>query len=153
MDGVCHWLHFDGGNNYVGACLVSFNLINEVIINTPIPSFLGVVWTGWVGLNSSVALISYHKDTTTFHISVLGELGVKESWIKLFIIGPLPCVEMPIGVGKKGELFFRKKDYELAWYDLNTKTVEELNGFKENNRKGRIVIYNKSFLSIGAVSK
>jgi hypothetical protein len=83
----------------------------------------------------------------------LGELGVKESWIKLFIIGPLPCVEMPIGVGKKGELFFRKKDYELAWYDLNTKTVEELNGFKENNRKGRIVIYNKSFLSIGAVSK
>jgi len=152
-DGVCHWLHLDSENDYVGACLVSFNLSNVVFTNTLIPSFIGANWAKLMVLNGSIALITYHEKITTFNISVLGELGVQESWIKLFIVRPLPCVHIPIGVGKKGEIFIRKKDDELAWIDLNTNTIEEL-GFKGNryNWRDQIVTYTKSLLPIGRIS-
>lgn len=60
-------------------------------------------------LNESIALILNSYQTNTFQISFLGELGVKESWTKLFIIGPLLC-HYPIGGGKKGNILFRKED-------------------------------------------
>jgi len=76
---------------------------------------------------------------TTFHISVLGEVGVKESWIKLFIVGPLPDVERPIGVGKKGDIFFMKKDQDLVLFNLSTRRIEDL-GIKGLNGC-RIIVY------------
>jgi hypothetical protein len=63
-------------------------------------------------LNGSIASISWYLHTSTFHISVLGELGVKESWTKLFVVGPLPYIAYPIGDGKNGHIFFRKKKME-----------------------------------------
>ncbi|AET01055.1 F-box protein interaction domain protein [Medicago truncatula] len=62
-----------------------------------------------VVLNESIALISNCPNATTFHISILGELGVKKLWIKLFIVGPIPFIHRPIGVGKKGNICFKKK--------------------------------------------
>lgn len=50
---------------------------------------------------------------TTFNISILGELSVKESWIKLFLVGPLSCVERPFRM-ENGKIFFTKKDEELV---------------------------------------
>ncbi|XP_058744973.1 F-box/kelch-repeat protein At3g23880-like [Vicia villosa] len=162
LDGACHWLNLDKENNYIGASLISFDLSNEVFISTPIPSFVGEPCTGLLVLNGSIALFTYHENMScfnisTFDISVLGELGVKESWYKLFTVGPLPFFKSPIGVGKKGEIFFRKNDSELVWFDFNTNTIKHL-GFKAGRDKrrgncfGRIVIYNKSMLSIGAKS-
>jgi len=60
-------------------------------------------------LNGFVAMISKHVKTASFHIYVLGELGFSESWTKLFIVGPLPSMERPVGAGKKGDIFFLKK--------------------------------------------
>jgi hypothetical protein len=74
----------------------------------------------------------------------LGEVGIKESWIKLFIVGPLSRVEHPIGIGKKGDIFFRKNDDVLVWFNLNTQKIEEL-GLK-GSCTSRIMIYKESFL-------
>jgi len=78
--------------------LVSFDFCSESCITTPIPSDLVglfdsyLVWSvgELVILNESIAFILNDTKISTFHISVLGELGVKESWTKLFIIGPSP---------------------------------------------------------------
>jgi hypothetical protein len=53
----------------------------------------------------------------------LGELGVKESWTKLFIVGFIPCLEYPICAGKKENILFRKKDGKLVWFDLSTRMI------------------------------
>jgi molecular chaperone HtpG len=84
------------------------------------------VSTDLVLLNGSIALILNYSKTSTFHISILGELSVKESWTKLFIVGPLPCLEYPIGAGKKGDMLFRNKDGGLVWFNLNTQIIEDL---------------------------
>jgi molecular chaperone HtpG len=148
MNGLCHWLC--QWNSSVGKyCVVSFYLSNEMFFITPIPSDEDVcfefgAWINLVVLNRSIAFISYHKKTTTFYISILGELGVEESWTKLFIVGPLSCVERPLGVGTKGEIFFVRKDKELVWLDLSTQMIEEV-GYKVVNYNNRITIYKEKF--------
>ena len=157
MDGICHWLcEKDEEDNPAGPCLVSFYLNNEVFLITPIPSNsydcfeVEASWTNLARLNECVALISYHEPKTTFHISILGEIGKKESWTNLFTIGPFSCVECPIGVGAKGELFFQRKDEELAWFDLNTQMIEEL-GYKAGYCRTRIIIYKENILANGGI--
>jgi len=116
MDGVCHWLCEEDEDSQDRACLVSFYLSNEEFFITPIPSYLDdsfdvqALWIKLVVLNGSIALISYHEETINFHISVLSEYGIQESWTKLFIVGLLSFIERPIGVGTKGEIFVIRKD-------------------------------------------
>jgi molecular chaperone HtpG len=158
MDGVCHWLcedHYE--SDPFRPCLVSFYLSNEVFFITPIPSDIddcfdvGGSWINLAVLNGSITLISFHVDTTTFYISILGEIGIKESWTRLFNIGPLPYIRRPIGVGTKGEIFFTRKDKELAWFDLRTQTMEKL-GYKAKNPNCRITIYKENILPIGDIT-
>lgn len=85
MDGVWHWLSMPT-RHAPGACMVSFDLNNETFFVTPIPSYVVRVrrtWTQLMVLNYSIALTSLPYHNTNFHISILGEVGVKESWIKL----------------------------------------------------------------------
>ncbi|KAG5043890.1 hypothetical protein AAZX31_03G175200 [Glycine max] len=160
VDGMCHWRGHEGIPQE--ECLVSFDLSNQVFFTTPMPldmddmrAFLGSTNDDFdfsldrylVVLNGSIALISYYVETTIFHISILGEVGVKESWTKLFIVGPLPCVYCPIGVGKNGDIFFRRKDYELVWFNLSTNMIEEL-GIKGENNSCQIGIYKENLISI-----
>jgi len=49
-----------------------------------------------------------------------------------------------MGVGPKGEIFFKRKDEELAWFDLRTQMVEEL-CYNGGNRFGRLIIYKETF--------
>ncbi|XP_073225750.1 uncharacterized protein [Cicer arietinum] len=97
-------------------------------------------------LNGSIARIMYDK-TTTFHIRILGELGVKKSWANVFIIKPLPCVQHPIGAGEKCDIFLRKNDDEIVWYDMSTQTIEEL-GVKGSEYYCSIVVYKENLLPI-----
>ncbi|RHN52562.1 putative F-box associated interaction domain-containing protein [Medicago truncatula] len=152
MDGVCHWLcEKDEKHSPAGPCLVSFYLSNEVFLITPISSDeddcfdVGAKWINLAVLNGSIALISFQKKTTTFHISILGELSIKESWTNLFNVGPLACVQRPIIMGTKGEIFFIKKDMEVAWFDLSTQMIEQL-GYKAESLRCRIVNYKESIL-------
>jgi len=101
------------------------------------------VSTQLVMLNGFIALISWYENTTTFNISVLGELGVSESWTKLFIIGPFPYLYLtPIGAGRNGDIFFEKEDGELVFFDLNTQMIVELGGVKEACLN--IILYKKN---------
>ncbi|KAG4989785.1 hypothetical protein JHK82_032094 [Glycine max] len=159
LDGMCHWL--GGTNNTSDAYLVSFDLSNKVFFTTQmaigIPSNMHDSFNSYsvlrnlLLLNGSIAVISNYEDMTTFYISILVELGVKESWITLFVVGPLPCVERPIGAGKMGNIFFRTKDGELAWFDLRTHMIEEL-GIKAHMSLCQIIIYKESSLPIGGIN-
>jgi molecular chaperone HtpG len=154
MNGVCHWwgVLVDDNTAKEEPRLVSFDLCNEVCLTTPWPSDIieRLDLVHLTLLNGSIAFIIY-DETTTFHIRILGELGVEESWAKVFVVEPLPGIERPIGVGKKGDIFFIKDDDELVWFDLSTQMIEEL-GVKGNKYyRGDIIIYKDSLLPIGGL--
>ncbi|KEH16628.1 putative F-box domain-containing protein [Medicago truncatula] len=150
MKGVCHWYQDEFEHK---GYLVSFDISNEVFCTTPLPLYMNDSFDSvfllryLMVLNDHVALISNYVEMTTFHISILGELGVKESWTKLFIIGPLPCIEHPIGEGKNGDIFFRRKDGELVRFNLSTGVIDEL-GLKGESGCCQIVNYKQSSLPI-----
>jgi hypothetical protein len=61
----------------------------------------------------------------------LGELGVKESWTRLFVVGPSPCLNYPILAAKKGKILVRSGDNEqtkqgLVWFDLSTVLIDKI---------------------------
>jgi hypothetical protein len=112
MDEMCHWWGQSVTRDEV--YLVSFDLSSEVFVKTYIPSIMDDVdsepmFRHLDVLNGSIGWILNYTETATLHISILGEVGVTESLTKLFIVGLLDCVEHPIGVGKKGDIFFRRK--------------------------------------------
>ena len=78
----------------------------------------------------------------------MAELGVKESWIKLFIVGPIPSIEYPIGVGKKGDICFKQENNELVWLDLSTLVTTKI-GVKGVIYGCQIGIYKENLLSTG----
>ncbi|XP_050901984.1 F-box/kelch-repeat protein At3g06240 [Lathyrus oleraceus] len=160
LKGLCYW--YDEGLLSEGeyqnkAYLVSFDLSSEVFCTTSMPldmndaSDVVFVSRHLLVLNDHIAFISNYVDTTTFHISILGELGVKESWTKIFILGPLPCIEEPIGVGENGDLFFRRKDDELVWFNFSTQIFKEL-GIKGKFCFCHIVIYKESLFRTGQIN-
>jgi len=157
-DGFLHWWAKSESKN-IEECLLSFDFSNEVLLKTPKPSNMdGSFDSRFVAryltlLNESITLIStYLKNMTTFRISILGKLGARESWINLFIVGPLPFVNFPIGVGNKNNIvFFSKSDKELVWVDLRTQMIEKL-GVKGDKFDCHIGKYKKSFLPIKGIN-
>ncbi|QCD92819.1 Histidine kinase-like ATPase [Vigna unguiculata] len=66
------------------------------------------------------------QDTTIFYVSILVEVGKKETWTKLFTIGPLTSLSFPIGTSNMGNILFQTNDGELAWFDLRTNLIKKL---------------------------
>jgi hypothetical protein len=145
---------------------VSYDLTNDKVFTTLLPLAIltdldanfdvDLVLKYLLILNGSIAVISWYnasrgfEDETTFHISILGELGVTESWTKLFIVGPLPYIDSAFGAGKNGDIFLRNNNNELVCFDLSTQIIEELG--VEGESENTIVLCKKSLLSIGAIS-
>jgi hypothetical protein len=79
---MCHWWDVtpadDGEIDFQ-----SFDFDNEVLITTAIPLSRNSGRIYLTGLNGSIAFISWIWDTTIFDISILGEIGAKESWVKV----------------------------------------------------------------------
>jgi molecular chaperone HtpG len=144
LNGFCHWYNYR--NN-----IVSFDFRNETFFTTTLPSDLGkqieLQEKQLLELNGSISLICNFKTKDFFDIWILGELGVKESWAKFFVVGPLTCSVMrPIGAGKKRFIFFRKKyDDELAWYDFSTQRISEI-GAKGELLSLKIVTYKENLV-------
>jgi hypothetical protein len=84
----------------------------------------------------------------SFHIWILGELGVMESWTKLFVFGPLTCVRYSIGAGKKNDIFIVKDHGELARFNLSTQKFEEV-----AVNIWQVVIYKEVLLPIEGLNK
>ncbi|PNX96451.1 F-box protein [Trifolium pratense] len=144
FDGVCHWL---GETNMV----VSFQLCNEVYFITPCPfeedTHDKEFEVNLTVLNESVAIITNCNNTTFFQVFILGEFGVEESWIRLFDVELMSCMEQPIGAGKKGNIFFIKEDGELACFDLTTGLIEDI-GIQGEKNWCQIAIYKKNLCLI-----
>ncbi|XP_058766624.1 F-box/kelch-repeat protein At3g06240-like [Vicia villosa] len=161
LSGMCHWWGEEGydNENYDEAYLLSFDLSKEEFLITPIPedNFFRSRhhWEDLVVLNGCIALISNHNKNypsdDIFHISILGEVGVKESWIKFCTIWPFPFIEHPIGVGKNGYMFLREHSGKLVCFNINTQMVEEL-GFVGHGFQGRTIIYERSIVPIGGMN-
>jgi len=151
LNGVWHWWDDDDDDN--DAYLVSLDLSKEVVCITPMPStkivnfVFGSEMRHLTVLNDHIALISYYEQLATFHISILGEVGVKESWTKLFTLGPLPGIHHPIGEGKNGDLFFRRDDNVLVWFNLRTQMMEDL-CIKVQMHCCQVVVYKESRVSL-----
>lgn len=155
LNGVCHWWGYTGEEPYV----VSFNLNTERHVTTLLPKNMHDPKTFMnrrlILLNGHVAVISQHViaiEFNSFHVSIaiLGEFGVKESWIKLFDFRPLPNMYYPIGASKKGDLLFIDKD-ELISYDLTTGIIENIDLKKDikdvlNDIHAHMVVYKKDIL-------
>ncbi|KAK8470104.1 hypothetical protein PHAVU_004G064200 [Phaseolus vulgaris] len=139
LEGMCHWLgkwresYAESPKTY----LVSFDLSNEEWFITPLPPFdipleiydnfdIHLVESHLFLLNGSIALISNYYRTTTFSISILAEIGKKETWTKLVTLGPLPYLSRPIGIGNISNILFKTNDGKLAWLDLRTHMVDKL---------------------------
>jgi len=150
VDGMCHWLSLTDESNChsVEPHMVSFDLYNEVFLTTPLLSGVVELYDSLhlTLLNGSIAFILQDQENT-FHVRILGELGVKESWTKIFIVDPLPCIERLIGMGIKGSIFFKKYDNELIWFDLSTRMIEEI-GVKGCEYYCQIIIYKDGLLPI-----
>jgi len=147
LNGVCHWL---GASDDGRTFLVSFNLANDVFFTTPIDrprqSFPRLVV-----LNGFIAMITSYYNTESYTISILGEISVKESWTKLFDIGPLSSVNDVIAATKNGNIFLNKKNGKIACFDLTTEVIEEI-GFKGESHICQIVHYKKNLGPIGGIN-
>ncbi|KAK7308800.1 hypothetical protein RJT34_05048 [Clitoria ternatea] len=139
LNEICHWYGWTapGWVNNAQLCLVSFNLRNEVVVITHIPFSQRRnrfrVEHHLDELNGSIAYIQHYLNGKSFDIFVLGELGVKESWTKLFTFSPSPCPEIFLGVVKKcGIVVFlgtyyggtEYGDQEITWIDLSTQVIQ-----------------------------
>ncbi|GAU48171.1 hypothetical protein TSUD_369340 [Trifolium subterraneum] len=69
--------------------------------------------------------------------------SLKKSWIRLFDVELMSCIEQPIGAGKKGNIFFIKEDGQLACFDLTTGLIEDIGILGEKNWC-QIAIYKKN---------
>ncbi|CAK8563207.1 unnamed protein product [Lathyrus sativus] len=109
MDGLSHWMCESVTQNET--YMLSFDWSNEFFITTHIDDNFDfhLVSRHLVLLNGSIALILNLTKTTTFHILVSGELSVKESWTKMFIVDAIPFPVYPIGAGRNSVWCSEKK--------------------------------------------
>ncbi|XP_058734101.1 F-box protein CPR1-like [Vicia villosa] len=159
-DGLFHWWAKSETKN-IGENLLSFDFSTEMLIKTPMPTDIDHRYAvrNLVNLDGSIALISNYPEAAAFDISILGKIGVRESWIKI-IDGSLPFVGYPIGVGKSNNVVISNEDgeevilisHESVWVDLSTPLFGKLhvNGDKLGScQMGR---YKKSFDPIGTIN-
>ncbi|CAL5210308.1 unnamed protein product [Lathyrus oleraceus] len=162
LDGACHWLVTKyHSSKHVETTLLTFHLSDEVFFTTPIGESSYTLETRLMVLNGSIAFFSNHYGDTVFHISILGELGVSQSWIKLYISDPFPPLRCPpIGFGNAGCIFFTKtnsteEDYELAYLDLSTQKTQIIkdHGITLGKKSYfRVGLYKESLFPIGGSS-
>ncbi|XP_022740587.1 F-box/kelch-repeat protein At3g06240-like [Durio zibethinus] len=117
--------------------LLSFDMSNEVFVTTPFPDGrLGKncrttrYLTYLMEINGSLGGLLCHDYYVTdgcYDVWVLGELGLKNSWTKLFTIESLPPATTPLGVGSDGEIFFVNEESNfLAWHHRDNKEIKTL---------------------------
>ena len=98
-------------------------------------------------LNESIALMSNYAETKIFYISILVEVGKKETWTKLFVFGPIPYIAFPIGTRNMGNILFQTHDGDVAWFDLSTHMVQKL-GVNIHGGYSQLVVYKESLLTV-----
>lgn len=144
LDGVCHWLGRKKTNGQL--FLVSFNLEAFNSALTPVDADVTESSLKLVVLNGSVAMITQHADPMSFSISILGQIGVQNSWTTFFNVASSPSIKNPIAAGKKGVIFFKgnEKDGKVARFDLTSGMIEKVIDFGAKENIQQIVFYKET---------
>jgi hypothetical protein len=88
--------------------------------------YIDVVWSGSRIPLSGKCLFSSLEGFQA-HFLILPLSASKESWTKLFVVGPYNCsIVCPVTVGNKNCIFFSEEDSELGWLDLSIQRVERI---------------------------
>ena len=133
--------------------ILSFDMSNEVFLTTTLPDGdledPNGTWRIFFVLNELVSLVTFGKDRerleNCFYIWSLLEYGVKESWIKLFTIGPLMGIEEPLGFWKNESLFLRNNEGQLLLYDPSAQNITNL---QVDGRPMQMITYVESLISL-----
>lgn len=146
----CWWGKY---NNNDDQAMISFNMSDEVFQTTPLPGVCSVtIYGGYLKsfavLNESIALILFPcKDVQCFEIWLLTEFGNKESWTKLYTIGPISGLAFPLGFSKNGAFFMRNKFGQLIFSDPISREIRniQVQGIASSLE---VLVYKESLVSI-----
>ncbi|KAK4595751.1 hypothetical protein RGQ29_014016, partial [Quercus rubra] len=133
--------------------ILSFDMSNEVFLTTTLPDGdleePNGTWRIFFVLNELVSLVTFGKDRerleNCFYIWSLLEFGVKESWTKLFTIGPLMGIEKPLGFWKNESLFLRNNEGQLLLYDP---LAQKITNLQVDGRPMQMITYVESLISL-----
>ncbi|XP_021731878.1 F-box protein At3g07870-like [Chenopodium quinoa] len=130
VDGISSWFEID---NHVEKVIFSFNMKNEVFTKTQLPQYNGIpskrVHGCLASLKNSLAFIHDFPlggVSKSFDVWVLGEYGVRKSWMKQLTIGPVLGVAAPLGFWKNGELLLEHAERNLVSYNPVTQDMKDL---------------------------
>ncbi|XP_059436805.1 F-box/kelch-repeat protein At3g06240-like [Corylus avellana] len=155
-------LKIDGLNTYINGMaswsasvgwegVLSFDMSDEVFLKTPVPDdVLNNCNRHFFLLKESIAMaVGIVVDYLMwFDIWLLLEVGVKDSWTRLFSIGPFPdYIERPLGFWKSGIMFFENLDGQMVLYDPSTKEMTNL-PIQGETDVSQLVTYMETLVSV-----
>ncbi|XVE83791.1 hypothetical protein DITRI_Ditri16bG0115300 [Diplodiscus trichospermus] len=112
--------------------LFSFDMSSEVFITTPLPDGANNSFFYFMEISGVVGGICKRHDflvrnSDYYDAWVLSEVGLKNSWIKLFTVGPMfHITPMPLCVGSDGKVFFSDFDNFLVWHHPSNRMIKTL---------------------------
>ncbi|KAL6568116.1 hypothetical protein OROHE_003800 [Orobanche hederae] len=156
LNGAFHW-HLTLGHG--GESVLSFHISNEVTQLIPLPDFCSRQHPRRRNLdvlNESLALIVYDRDQR-YEIWVMTEYGVKESWTRLFELGPLSGIQFPLTFWKNDELLLQTNNRQLVSCNLQHQNIKRFPIYAVTSLRGTIpffgvVPYSESLISVYAIN-
>ncbi|XP_050281460.1 putative F-box protein At4g09190 [Quercus robur] len=135
IDGVFYWYAPSDCDFVLKNEIVAFDMSEDTFSMTKVPDKCCVEsnnywrWTTLTELKKRVAMIRYTSESSniTFHLWVLLEFGVMESWTKLFTIIPASPLGRPLGLWKNGKFFLTDTMGHLVLWDPLTGEIKKLN--------------------------
>jgi len=158
LNGVYHWSGI-AKDYYV---IVSFDMRNEVFGILSMPNLGDIldpayVWEALAILGNCVAFIVFDFQPTDkiFHIWVMREYGIKESWTKQYVIRPFSgitsIVSFELQILLLGDKILMVEDNgEVVLYNLSAQKIKNLRvrGLPGLFRALQIMVYEESLVSI-----
>ncbi|KAE7995683.1 hypothetical protein FH972_000454 [Carpinus fangiana] len=156
INGVASWTA--ASDDWAG--VLSFDMSEEVFLETPLPDDVTRNRHLHVGnelfvLNESIgmAVKIWCEDWLQFRFDIwsLLEVGVKDSWTKLFTIGPCMGITRPLGFWKNNTMFmetFQENSRRVVLYDPSTKQMTNLQIHPGVTFSSQLVTYIDTLVSV-----
>ncbi|XP_059436068.1 F-box/kelch-repeat protein At3g23880-like [Corylus avellana] len=156
INGMASWEA--SGDDWVG--LLSFDMSDEVFLITPLPDDVignpsSHICKNFFVMNESIAMATSMWTNSMrekwldvcFDIWLLVEVGVKNSWTKLFTIGPFSGISRPLGLLKNETMLLEKYNNQLVLYDPSTEKMTNIQ-IHENTVSEHLVTYMETLVSV-----
>ncbi|PIA59855.1 hypothetical protein AQUCO_00400613v1 [Aquilegia coerulea] len=135
--------------------ILTFDFSKEIFGTIPLPSdptfqfrrMRLVILREKLATITGVDKLSSDIDTWHYQIWVMNEFGVRESWTKLYRVGPF-SFSQPIGFPKNEDLLLLVKDQrQLCLYDPVTQQINNVPA-QDSSLKVQAAVYKESLLSV-----